>query len=196
MKIIAHRGYWEKKEQQNTYDAIFLGLVYADGIEIDLRIYNNKIIISHDHQFKRPFYYLEEILELSKEFPHKWWALNVKEDGLSSLLADNLKRYPELNYFCFDMSFPETFLYIKKKIKIASRISDLEQENMFVSKNSIFYIHDHFEKFKKLNKTKKNIMIISPELHSERSDFNSIKKLLDDKKNNYFLCTDRTAQVC
>jgi glycerophosphoryl diester phosphodiesterase len=197
MKLIAHRGYWEKKHQQNTYESIFLGLIFSDGVEIDLRLYQNKIIISHDSiKNDYPILYLDAVLPLAKEFPSKIWALNIKEDGLGHQLIKDLRKYPKLKYFCFDMSFPETYLYLKKKLKIATRISDIEVENPFLSKKAIFYVQDSFIKFKKIETLhKKNIMLISPELHKKKISKNKIKNLVTDK-NLHFLCTDRIADLC
>ena len=197
MKLISHRGYWEKKHQQNTYEAILLGLIFSDGIEIDLRLYKNKIIISHDSlQVGSPILYLDKILPLSKEFPSKIWALNIKEDGISSQLITNLKNYPRLKYFCFDMSFPESYIFLKKKLKIAARISDLETENPFLSKKATFYVQDNFRKFKKIKTLyKKKTMFISPELHNQKTSKDKIRKTLSNKKM-HFLCTDRIADLC
>lgn len=197
MKLIAHRGYWEEKHQQNTYEAILLGLIYSDGVEIDLRLYRDKIIITHDSWLSsNPPLYLEEVLPLSKEFPLKLWALNIKEDGLSSHLKMTLNHYPLLKYFCFDMSFPETYIYIQKNINIASRISDLEKENNFISKNSVFYIHDSFKKLKKIKTSyRKQVMFISPELHKNPFNDREIQNIINHK-SMHFLCTDRIADLC
>lgn len=196
MKIIAHRGYWENKDQQNTSEAILLGLVFSDGVEIDLRLYNNKIIISHDSMTNTSsILFLSQILLLSNEFPSKTWALNIKEDGLAPHLVQELKKFPELKYFCFDMSFPETVIYIKQKLKIASRISDLEEENIFISKHATFYVQDNFKHLKHIKTLyKKRIMLISPELHKRNFSEKKIKKMLNN--DTHFLCTDKVADLC
>lgn len=197
MKLIAHRGYWEKKYQQNTFESILLGLIYADGVEIDLRMNEGEIIISHDHVKNNDTkIYFKDVLELSKQLPLKVWALNIKEDGLSYKLRKILNGYPELRYFCFDMSLPETYLYIKLKLKISARVSDIEKEFFFISKRSEFYVQDNFKKLEKIKtKYKKKVMLISPELHHRT--FNK-KVLVNFIKNNdmIYLCTDRISDLC
>ena len=47
MKIIAHRGLWKKKSEQNTIKSINEALMNDYGIETDIRDYRNKIVVSH-----------------------------------------------------------------------------------------------------------------------------------------------------
>lgn len=197
MKVVAHRGYWETKSQQNTFDAIMLGLILSDGVEIDLRMYNGKIVVSHDHVAKHdsPLYF-SDVLPLSLSCPNKLWALNIKEDGLANLLIHELKSYPNLNYFCFDMSFPETVQYIRTKLQIACRVSDLEDKNAFTESASNFYLLDGFKKLVKKDFSKKNVMMISPELHNRPFSANSVKRFAESIGSDIYVCTDRIAELC
>jgi len=196
MKIISHRGYWEKPSQQNTLEALFLGLVYSDGIELDLRMYNRKIVVSHDSICSpEKILYFEDLIKLEKQLPNKLWALNIKEDGIAESLVKILKLYPSLNYFCFDMSFPETVKYIRHNLKIASRLSDLENENIFISEHSDFYLIDSFYKVNKPPvKFRKNLFLISSELHNKNYAINDMYD--EETFNEIFLCTDKVSELC
>ena len=48
MEIIAHRGFWRKKTDQNTIGAFKLALNNHFGIETDIRDQNGQLVISHD----------------------------------------------------------------------------------------------------------------------------------------------------
>ena len=48
MKIISHCGYWGSIKDRNTLGAFQKSLIHGFGIEVDIRDYNNTIIISHD----------------------------------------------------------------------------------------------------------------------------------------------------
>ena len=82
MKIIAHRGLWKKKSEQNTIKSINEALMNDYGIETDIRDYRNKIVVSHDMPSKN-ILYLEKIFKLYKKNNCKnIIALNIKADGL------------------------------------------------------------------------------------------------------------------
>ena len=48
MEIIAHRGFWKKKVDQNTQASFKMAIEYGYGIETDIRDQNGQIVISHD----------------------------------------------------------------------------------------------------------------------------------------------------
>lgn len=48
MYILAHRGYWLYKEEENTLDAFQRAYENGFGIETDVRDYNEQLVISHN----------------------------------------------------------------------------------------------------------------------------------------------------
>ncbi len=197
MKLIAHRGYWEKKEQQNSFEAIMLGLIYSDGVEIDLRMYKGEIIVSHDHINKDDqILRFADVLALTKCFTEKVWALNIKEDGLSLELKKLLSTYSDLNYFCFDMSFPESVKFKKNRIDSAARLSDLELENSFLSESAKVFIVDAFFDYPIFSQSfDRPAFVISPELHGHQQ---KTEELIDRYSANFsevYLCTDRIGEL-
>lgn len=191
MHLISHRGFWKKKVEQNSLISIKRSFQNKMGIEVDVRLYNNKIYVSHDHS--KPKLLFDKILKMA---PKKLFiAINIKEDGLGDILKQSIKKYKINNYFCFDMSFPEMIKYKKKNLNIAERMSDYEKKIFFNSKN--IWI-DQFKKdwcklskIKMLLKLNKRLFIVSNELHSKKyiNQWSIIKKI--SKNNNIYLCTDK-----
>ena len=58
------------------------------GIEIDVRDYKKKIILSHD-----PFRPGESFYEFIKKYDHKFLILNVKSEGIESNILQILKKF-------------------------------------------------------------------------------------------------------
>ena len=46
--ILAHRGYWSEKNQQNSFQSFKDALDKGFGIETDFRDHDGKIFVSHD----------------------------------------------------------------------------------------------------------------------------------------------------
>lgn len=185
----------------------------AAGTEIDIRYLSNTgISLSHDViSSSRPLM-LKDLLEkyptLGKE---KILAINIKEAGLSELLKIELMKNNITNYFCFDMSMPDTRHYQKSGVKYLLRYSEYEQIDVksdifkdcfgvwvdsFCNTKEIIYNNDLFLK---LIENQKKIVFVSPELHSYGQDtsvrnqiWTEIKHITVSNKwtENVFICTD------
>ena len=128
MQIIAHRGYWKKKSEQNHLSSLKRALENNYGIETDIRDYRGKIVISHDVP-KGKIILFEDLLKLYKKInSNQALALNIKSDGLQTELQKLIKKYKIENYFIFDMSIPETIKYSKTKLNIYVRLSEYEND--------------------------------------------------------------------
>lgn len=198
MKIICHRGLWTSKKSQNSLKACDKGMKHFAGIEIDLKNKNGEIVLSHDPLTKKQDAPL--LAEVFKQNPNSFFAMNIKEDGLSAELHKLIKKYKIKNYMCFDLSVPEKQQYLKKNLKVFERMGDIDPAP--VSKGGL--VLDVFE-LKNWSKTlaqlkkqypKNALFIISPELHGQ--DHLTVWKLL--KKNfpshsGHFLCTDRPEEA-
>ena len=94
------------------------------GAEIDIRTFNNKLILNHE-PFKKAVL-LDSYLKI---FKHKFLILNVKEEGIENLILNYLKKYKIKNYFLLDVTVPKIFQFVKsnKKIKLCLRISKFEK---------------------------------------------------------------------
>ena len=151
------------------------------GIEIDVRTFNNKIILNHDPLKKGVI-----LNKWIKKFNHKFLIINIKEEGLEKYVKKILKKKNIQKFFFLDQSFPLLIKTLSSNEKrCAVRFSEFEDiKTVYNLAEKINWVWvDHFTKFP-LNKIisnnlkKKNIKIciVSPELIKKTSIIN-IKKL-------------------
>ena len=189
--IIAHRGYWIKKEEQNTQIAFERAFDNCFGIETDLRDICGKIVISHNMP-KGGEITFEQVLKImnGRNLP---LALNIKADGLGEEINSLLKKYDHTNYFTFDMSIPDMVVQSKLGLKFFTGKSDIIKEPiMYKEAKGIWldsFYGDWFSKdeINSIIETGKEVCIVSPELHKREyktiwGKYNNI--------NNIMLCTD------
>jgi hypothetical protein len=125
-------------------------------------------------------------------------ALNIKADGLQSILKKKIEQSEIKNYFVFDMSVPDMVGYLNHKISFFSRQSEYEFHPLFYEQCAGIWL-DAFEsqwyEMKLITnhvREGKSVAIVSPELH-KRDVFPLWENL---KKNNIhniedvILCTD------
>lgn len=198
MKILAHRGMWYNEEEKNTLTALERAFKSGYGIETDIRDLNGKIVISHNPA-NESCASLDELLTIWGQYDScPLLALNIKADGLYLYLEEIFKRHGlmETDYFLFDASVPEQYVYLKRGYNIFTRSSEFEEKISFW-KNSKGVWLDQFtecrhiaEVLPKLLNFGKTISVVSPELH--KRDNTEIWKLLYQYKDrkNLILCTD------
>jgi hypothetical protein len=220
MHILEHRGGWldEKNKlqryQKNSIDAFKSSFLRRNGIELDIREFDGELVISHELPVQNNVK-LETIFNLYKDLASDvMLALNIKSDGLCSMLKNLLLKYNIKKYFAFDMSFPDTMEYYLSNVKFFLRVSDLESECKYFTtdlfKQSSGILIDQFYKdsfslanndfFSKVLKTEKKICIISPELHPWGRDSNNYIEswrilrnelnLIGPSSDEIYLCTD------
>lgn len=201
MNILAHRGMWKKEEDKNLIPSLISAFKSGYGIETDVRDYCEKLVISHDIANSK----CDSILAVLNEYDYinkPTLALNIKADGIGMELDRILKESKVENYFFFDMSFPEMFLYEKNNLPYFTRQSEFE-------KTPLLYAHakgvwmDEFEEawinesaITDHLKNGKMVALISPELHKRQHEekWKLYKKIMDksneSQKGKIFLCTD------
>ena len=154
------------------------------GVEIDVRSFNNKIILNHD-----PLKNGEILNSWLKKFKHNFLIVNIKEEGLEKYIKKNLNNNNIKKFFFLDQSFPFLIKTLNSNEKrCALRFSEFEDIKTIynVKKKFNWLWVDYFSKFP-LNKRislglkKKNIKIciVSPELVKNVSN----KKILNFKKS-------------
>lgn len=197
MKIFAHRGFWKTEEEKNTLAAFERAFSNGYGIETDIRDFDGQAVISHNPADKHcPL--MTDMLELWKKYGKPALALNVKADGLYLLLEDIFKEYglTEKNYFLFDSSVPEQYIYIKRGYNIFTRSSEFEETISFWEQSKGVWLDqftecDHIaDTIEKLLASGKTVSVVSPELHKRdnKAVWELLKKYKD--KDNLILCTD------
>lgn len=120
-RIIAHRGLWVDSREQNSLKSLRSAVDAGFGVETDIRDIGGELCIRHDPEgsfvtFSDAWSFLSQCEGLL--------ALNVKADGLTSLLA-TLDALPGSAFF-FDASWPELLKYASAGFPIALRASEWE----------------------------------------------------------------------
>ena len=167
------------------------------GVEIDVRSYNNKIILNHD-----PMKNGEFLDKWIRKYNHKFLIINIKEEGLEKYIIKILKNKKIKDFFFLDQSFPFLIKTLNSnETRCAIRFSeyeDIKTINNLKKKINWVWV-DHFSKFP-LNKSisnslkKKNIKIciVSPEI-VKKTSIQNLKKLKNfiQKKNIHIdaVCT-------
>ena len=167
------------------------------GVEIDVRSYNNKIILNHD-----PMKNGEFLDNWIRKYNHKFLIINIKEEGLEKYIIKILKNKKIKEFFFLDQSFPFLIKTLNSnETRCAIRFSeyeDIKTINNLKKKINWVWV-DHFSKFP-LNKSisnslkKKNIKIciVSPEI-VKKTSIQNLKKLKNSiqKKNIHIdaVCT-------
>lgn len=199
MNIIAHRGYWNNINEQNSLEAFERSLSLDFGIEVDIRDYRSELVISHDLPNENSPK-LSQLLDIySKKENKPLIALNVKSDGLQHNLKMKLDKYKINNYFIFDASVPDAINFIKLKMKTFTRQSEYESTPAFYKLAEGVWLDEFYSSWideETLNfhhKNGKKICIVSPELHKRDRDvgWKKYKKIIfKNPRISFSLCTD------
>lgn len=196
MNIISHRGYWKTANEKNLKVAFKRSFDLNFGTETDFRDCAGKIVISHDMPKGEEMTADEFFLLLAgRNLP---LALNIKADGLANQLKALLDKYNIQNYFVFDMSVPDTLAYLRMRIPVFARVSELEPEPVCYEQVTgiwldafydIWYSPQMIQKFLQAGK---KVCLVSPELHQrdQYTLWNSLKDSNLDKESALMLCTD------
>ena len=170
--IIAHRGYWLDPTEKNTSTAFTRALENGFGIETDFRDLNGELVISHDIPTAGAMK-ASQFADLYRMHPVAApLALNIKADGLHSLMNEFIGRAGFKSAFVFDMAVPDMRAYLNNHISTFTRLSEYEpQPALLGSCNGVWL--DAFEgewydasTINALLDQSKQVAIVSPELHA------------------------------
>lgn len=161
---------------------------YSFGIEIDLRDYDNDIILSHDPYNNN--YNCTTLIELMQFYNHKFIILNIKSERIEHKVIEIMKRYGVDNYMLLDSSFPMIYKLAWEGYgdKLCVRYSKYEKLDYdFIKKYNIGWVWvDCFDGKNPLNKFNYNVIkkelnmkvcIVSPELQN----YNSVETINEYK---------------
>ena len=156
------------------------------GVEIDLRDYQDKIILQHD-----PFKEGECFEEYLKNYNHGTMILNIKSEGIEPAVLKLIKKYNIRDYFFLDCSFPMINLLTSKGEKnIALRFSEFEGMDTirFMSQKVNWIWIDCFSKlpvvpenYKTLKILNYKLCLVSPELQNQDLKLELYKNYLQKK---------------
>lgn len=198
LRLLAHRGVWYLPEERNGIDALRKAFQLEFGLETDLRDAMGEIVVMHDLP-------ISTLLNLADVFAAYCdnncvtpLALNIKADGLRGLLKPLLKRFGITNYFCFDMSVPETLAYRRDGLRFFTRESEYESvPPLYADAAGVWIDMFHSDwvtaaRIREHLNAGKQVAIVSPELHG-RPHLDFWKRLQQaglHLESDFMLCTD------
>ena len=193
MEILAHRGYWKKKGEQNTMAAFERAINFGFGIETDIRDFDGNLVIAHDLPNKNSIKFSKLLHLILKSKKKICLALNIKSDGLLNLIKRE-KNLNKIEYFLFDMSIPQQKIFNDSNLKYFVRTSEIEK-NIKKSNAKGVWVDTFFKIWYKKNDLKNlkfnQLAIVSCELHKRKNyskQWKMLKKL--DLNKRLFICTD------
>ena len=201
--ILAHRGVWGSKEEQNSRSAIRHALAGGFGIETDIRDHDGQVVLSHDVPLHddRDLVSYSDLLEMLEDADERSsCALNVKSDGLLNIIQDvpHGTRDTCRQLFYFDMSIPETVQYLKRSLRVFTRVSEFEAPVFPQSQISGIWLDAFGDEFDQAREARRlldqgyMVAIVSPELHgrSHTATWNDIIRWGLHLETNFMICTD------
>jgi glycerophosphoryl diester phosphodiesterase len=203
MRILSHRGWWLRTAEHNTPAAFTRSFSAGYGTETDLRDRDGSLVISHDPARSGALPLGEFLDQHQAHDPSLPLALNIKADGLAPLLAAQLRTHPLADYFCFDMSVPETRRYAAAGLRFFTRQSEFEPAPAFLDQAEGVWI-DAFERewidhalIAAHLAAGRRVCLVSPELHGR--DPHAFWRLLRTfpllSSSSLLICTDLVDQT-
>jgi hypothetical protein len=197
MIIISHRGYWIDKSEKNTSLSFNRSFRLGFGTETDLRDFNGNLVISHDIPNENAIL-IDDFFKLYTSQSNSLLALNIKSDGLQSILKNKLEEFSIQNYFVFDMSVPDTLGYINNGTRFFSRQSEYEMMPIFYDQADGIWLDSFNKEWFDLEliinhiKNGKKVAIVSSELHGrdQMGLWNFLKTSNLYKEEKLILCSD------
>ena len=126
-RLLAHRGLWTESVAPNSLDALVGAAKAGFGIETDIRDADGGLVISHDPATSDALHAWTALSAVAAASSTPLvLALNVKADGLLSLLDPVLEALAPHASFFFDMSVPQLLTYARRGLPVAVRVSEYE----------------------------------------------------------------------
>lgn len=198
VKFLAHRGLWYQPDERNQPEALRIALAQGFGLETDVRDAVGQLVIAHDPPIASAQPMADFLALYGSIGSTAPLALNIKADGLRIRLKSLLEEHQVKNYFCFDMSVPETLAYCGEGLRYFTRESEYEPHpplyddaagvwmDMF---HNDWITREHIVRHLDAGK---QVAIVSPELH-RRAHERFWERLRQDGLARYpgvMLCTD------
>lgn len=171
MILLAHRGLWQERREANSISALSGAIRTGYGIEFDLRDAGGAIVVAHD-VVDGPTPLAEELFAAYRDADtNAMLAVNIKADGIASRVGSLLAEYGVAQYFCFDMSVPETLHYRRLGLRYFTRQSEYEPSPVLYADATGVWM-DMFESdwivaldIHANLRRGKQVALVSPELH-------------------------------
>jgi len=194
MIILSHRGYWLEPTEKNSERAFRRSFDLGFGTETDVRDCNGMLVIAHDMPNGSEMLLTDFVKIIDKRaLP---LAVNVKADGLTSLLKQIMEDAGVANWFVFDMSIPDMRAYLQAGVSVFARMSEVEKEPAWFEQVTGIWLdsfadvwYDADQILALLHKGKQ-VCVVSPELHGR--EFEPLWQMLLPLSSHpgLMLCTD------
>jgi hypothetical protein len=198
IRLLAHRGLWLEKSEQNAPEALRRSLDMGYGLETDIRDRNGALVVSHDCPGEAaPL--LSTVWDSWKALAssERPLALNVKADGLAAHFVGLVPGLPAGSVFFFDMSVPDMRHYLGLGLPVFTRHSDVERQPAYYEQAEGVWLdalegpwmtHDAIQKHLDNGKA---VAVVSEELHGRGPDrqWRMLRSFRDDRR--VLVCTDR-----
>ena len=142
------------------------------GTETDFRDNGRRLVIAHDLPLVDALFAEECFSLLARHNRHLPLAVNIKADGLQSLLKEAFDRHGIDNYFLFDMSVPDAIVSLNAGLRVFTRHSDVETVPAFYEQAVGVWMDAFFddrwltpEAIAAHLSAGKQVCLVSPELH-------------------------------
>lgn len=203
MIILSHRGYWLDPVEKNTKEAFVRSFQSGFGTETDIRDLQGRLVISHDPPQDSPCS-VEKFLEIYKQYGDGLpLALNIKSDGLQTMLQELLVKHNVVNYFVFDMSVPDMLQYFRQQLRVFGRQSEYEPTPSCYDQTAGIWMDcfqgDWFTEaaVAQHRRAGKKVCLVSPDLHKRDHQplWNLIKDWSPEIRKELMLCTDHPEEA-
>jgi hypothetical protein len=199
--IFAHRGCWRNQSDHNSINSILDAVKSGFSVETDIRDFAGNLVISHDPATECSLPMKDLILETKEIFSKGEIkiALNIKSDGLSSIILHDESINQFIKNFCyvFDMSIPDLIHYRENSFNYLIRLSEYEDNFSLYEQSSGIWFDSFDQNYKGIESTlekysKKAIIFVSPELHGKNKNYfwDMVKDCDYHMNDNFCLCTD------
>jgi glycerophosphoryl diester phosphodiesterase len=168
---LAHRGLWAEADERNTLAAFRDAFAHGWGVELDVRDLDGALVISHDPPTAGALALAAAVDAYVEHGCPGRLAVNVKADGLETLIADALRPVDPARWFAFDMSVPDSLRYASAGLPYFTRHSEIEPEPALYDGAGGVWLDDFYGGFVTEERIAahlaagKQVAVVSPELH-------------------------------
>jgi hypothetical protein len=195
IRLLAHRGMWASPDERNSRTALATSFEHGFGVETDIRDSGGALVISHDPPAGGAVPATELVGWAAGSGSPV--AVNVKADGLSTLVAE-LFADSDVDWFVFDMSVPETLRYAAAGLPYLTRHSDVEPEPVLYDAAAGVWLDafhsDWFgpDEIRRHLDAGKRVAVVSPELHGRAPErvWEWLSSLECGPDEDLLICTD------
>jgi hypothetical protein len=203
LHIVAHRGLWETKGEQNSLKSLKAALDRGFGIETDFRDVAGRLVVSHDMPTLDAACLESVLCHASRGgWNGPRLLLDVKADGMALKVSEMIRFYHLTERaFCFDMSTPQIFAYRDAQVPFLARYSEFELTPVLSEEAAGIWVDSFLGQFLAPSwllewlTHGKFVCYVSPELHGRsEKEFWAVLKSFEEMAGGLpgclALCTD------